>query len=107
MSQFHNFLCATGFVLDKQLMSNTSNLVMSTEVWQIQERGGLGVELPRTVGLILDVTCLFHPPTTTTNVLKLIQAQEEIFSLVHKTLTLIACEHAFSSCQWSFSFIYF
>ena len=61
-------------------------LGMSTEVWHIQARGGSGDELPRTVGLILDVTCLFHPPTTTTNVLKLIQAQQEIFSLVHKTL---------------------
>ena len=74
MSQFHDFLYATGFVLGKRLTSNASNWVMSMEVWQIQARGGLGVELSGGVGLILDVTCLFHPPTKTTNVLKLVQA---------------------------------
>ena len=56
------------------------------EVWRIKARGGSRVKLPRAVGLILDVTCLFHAPTTTTNVLKLIQALQELFSLVHKTL---------------------
>ena len=85
MSQFHNFLCATGFVFGKPLTSNASNLVMSTKVWQIQARRGSRVELPIPVGLILDVTCLFHPTTTTNNLLKLIQAPQEIFSLVHKT----------------------
>ena len=88
MSQFHNFLYATGLVLGKRLTSNASNWVMSTEVWQIQVRGGSGAELSRAVGLILDVTCLFHPPTTTTNVSKLVQAPQEIFSLVHKTLKM-------------------
>ena len=62
MSQFHNFLCTTGFVLGKRLTSNTS--------MQIQARGGSGVELPGAVGLILNVTCLFHPPPTATNVLQ-------------------------------------
>ena len=71
MSQFHNFFCVTGFVLDKRLTSNTSNWVMSTEVWQIQARRGSGVELPTAEGLILDLICLFHVPTTTTNVFKL------------------------------------
>ena len=84
MSQFHNFFCVTGFALGKR--SNTSNWVMSTEVWQIQARRGSGVELPTAEGLILDVICLFHVPTTTTNVLKLIQALQELFSLVHRTL---------------------
>ena len=68
MSQFHNFLCVTGFVLGKQLTSSTSNRVMSTEVWQIQtmgrRRGVSGVELPRAEGLTVDVICLFHVPTT-------------------------------------------
>ena len=50
MSQFHNFSCATGFVLGKRFTSTTSNWVMSTEVWQIQARGVSGVELPRSVG---------------------------------------------------------
>ena len=85
MFQFHNFLCPTSFVLGKRLTSNASNWVMSTEVWQIQARGGPGVELPRAVALILDVICLFQPPTITTNVSKLIQAPQEIFSLVHKS----------------------
>ena len=74
MSQFRNFSCVTGFVWGKWKMSNASNWVVSTEVWQLKVRGGSGVELPRAVGFILDVTCLFHAPTTTTNVLKLIQA---------------------------------
>ena len=56
------------------------------EVWQIKARGGSGVKLPRAVGLILDVTCLFHAPTTTTNFIKLTQALQELLSLVHKTL---------------------
>ena len=38
MSQFHNFLWATGFVFGKRLMSNASTWMMSTEVWQIQAR---------------------------------------------------------------------
>ena len=84
-SQFHNSLCPTGFVLGKRLTSYASNWVMSTEGWQIQARRGSEVELPRVVGLLLDETYLFHPPTTTTNVLKVIQALQEIFSLVHKT----------------------
>ena len=72
MSQFHNFLCLTGFVLGKWLTSNAPNWVVSTDVWQIKPRGGSGVELPRAVGVIMDVTCLFHAPTTTSNVLNLI-----------------------------------
>ena len=74
MSQFRNFLCVTGFVWGKRKTSNASNWVVSTEVWQLKARGGSRVKLPRAVGFILDVTCLFHAPTTTTNVLKLIQA---------------------------------
>ena len=85
MSQFHNFLYAAGLVLGNRSTLIASGWVMSTEEWQIQARGGSGIELPRAVGLILDVTCLFHPPTTPTNVLKLVQAQQEIFSLVQKT----------------------
>ena len=79
MSQFHNLLYLTGLVLSEELTSYASNLVMSTKVWQTQAREGSGVELPRAVGLILDMTCLFHPPTTTTNVLKPVQAPQEIF----------------------------
>ena len=56
---------------------------MSTEVWQIKARGRSGAELRRAVGLILDVTCLFHAPTTMTNVLKFMQALQDLFSLVH------------------------
>ena len=77
--------------------------MVSTEVWQIKAKGGSGVELPRAVGLILDVTCLFHAPTTTTNVLKLIQALQELLSLVPKTLKVcsLTCEagFAFSWCR--------
>ena len=97
MSQFHNFLHATGFVLGKRLTSNASNWVMSMEVCQIQARGGSGVELPRAVGFIVDMTCLFHPPTTTTNVLKLVQALHEIFLLVHKTLKVCSLTYELPS----------
>ena len=59
-----------------------------------RSKGGSVVELPRAVGLIVNVICLFHPPTTMTNVLKLIQALQEIFSLVHNTLKVcsLTCE---------------
>ena len=57
-------------------MNNVKYFKLSgvNEMWQLKARGGSGVELPRAVGFILDVTCLFHAPTTTTNVLKPIQA---------------------------------
>ena len=93
MSLFHNFLWATGFVLGQRLTPDALYWVMSMEAWQIQARGGSGVELPIAVGLIQDVTCSFHPPTTTTNVLKLIQALQGIFSLVHKR-----CGHLSVTC---------
>ena len=58
---FITFYTDLTLVWGKRLTSNASNWVMSTEVWQIQAKGGSRVELLREVGLILDVTCLFHP----------------------------------------------